>query len=199
MQAYVDVPSSFSNIYLVDLSPSLCEVARKRFDRLGWNNVTVVCQDARAFRLRDEGPSQEDDTAITRPWDDAYKSEPNARTAKADLITMSYSLSMIPGMDWLTFRGECISAEWRYTDFYSVVDSISTLLHPRGTIGVCDFYGNASIEVVEHHGMLTLKIVQSIVDCGSRNYTGGAFNRHVNWLGRVFWRGRQGIRTCSTA
>lgn len=22
----------------------------------------------------------------------------------------------------------------------------------------------------------------------SRNYTGGAFNRHVNWLGRVFWR-----------
>ena len=31
-------------------------------------------------------------------------------------------------------------------------------------------------------------IVQSIVDVSCRNYTGGAFNRHVNWLGRVFWR-----------
>ncbi|EEP76731.1 conserved hypothetical protein [Uncinocarpus reesii 1704] len=30
--------------------------------------------------------------------------------------------------------------------------------------------------------------VQSIVDVAARNYTGGAFNRHVNWLGRVFWR-----------
>lgn len=30
--------------------------------------------------------------------------------------------------------------------------------------------------------------MQSIVDLSARNYTGGAFNRHVNWLGRVFWR-----------
>ena len=30
--------------------------------------------------------------------------------------------------------------------------------------------------------------VQSIVDVSSRNYTGGVFNRHVNWLGRAFWR-----------
>lgn len=26
------------------------------------------------------------------------------------------------------------------------------------------------------------------MDVSCRNYTGGAFNRHVNWLGRVFWR-----------
>lgn len=32
------------------------------------------------------------------------------------------------------------------------------------------------------------EIVQSIVDVSSRNYIGGAFNRHVNWLGRMFWR-----------
>ena len=32
------------------------------------------------------------------------------------------------------------------------------------------------------------EIVQSIVDVSSRNYIGGAFNRHVNWLGRLFWR-----------
>lgn len=39
-----------------------------------------------------------------------------------------------------------------------------------------------------HGCQLTARIVQSIVDVSSRNYTGGAFNRHVNWLGRVFWR-----------
>ena len=32
------------------------------------------------------------------------------------------------------------------------------------------------------------EIVQSIVDVSARNYIGGAFNRHVNWLGRMFWR-----------
>lgn len=36
--------------------------------------------------------------------------------------------------------------------------------------------------------LLIQNIVQSIVDVSCRNYTGGAFNRHVNWLGRVFWR-----------
>ena len=30
--------------------------------------------------------------------------------------------------------------------------------------------------------------MQSVVDLAGRNYTGGAINRHVNWLGRVFWR-----------
>jgi len=68
MSEFAFVPEFFSAVYLVDLSPSLCEVARKRFARLGWANVKVVCQDARHFRLEDLG---------------------------ADLITMSYSLSMI--------------------------------------------------------------------------------------------------------
>ncbi len=53
MQSYLDVPEFFTHVYLVDLSPSLCEVARKRFDRLGWTNVTVVCQDARTFQLEE--------------------------------------------------------------------------------------------------------------------------------------------------
>lgn len=124
MGEYVNVDEFFAHVYLVDLSPSLCDVARKRIERLGWTNVTVICQDARAFRLQDQD---------------------------ADLATMSYSLSMIP-------------------DYYSVVDSISSFLSPAGIIGACDFY------------------VQSIVDISSRNYIGGAFNRHVNWLGRLFWR-----------
>lgn len=76
MNQFVPVESFFSHVYLVDLSPSLLEVARKRFERLGWKNVSVVCQDAREFRLPKAGDG------------DGY----------ADLVTMSYSLSMIPGM-----------------------------------------------------------------------------------------------------
>ncbi|KAK2741925.1 hypothetical protein FQN57_005484 [Myotisia sp. PD_48] len=105
MAAYLPVEKYFSHVYLVDLSPSLCEVARQRFARLGWKNVSVCCQDARSF----QSP-----TPV------------NEEVPKADLVTMSYSLSMIP--------------------------------------------------------------VQNIVDLTARNYTGGGFNRHVNWLGRVFWR-----------
>ncbi|CEL01400.1 hypothetical protein BJX68DRAFT_263098 [Aspergillus pseudodeflectus] len=134
MAAFVSVPEFFSHVYLVDLSPSLCEVARQRFERLGWKNVSVVCQDARSFRLPEDGI------------------EPGkTSSAGADVVTMSYSLSMIP-------------------DYYSVVDSLGQLVKPSGLLGVCDFY------------------VQSIVDVSSRNYIGGAFNRHVNWLGRAFWR-----------
>jgi len=124
MQEFVDISTFFESIYLVDLSPSLCEVARKRFARLGWSHVQIICQDARVFRLAGH---------------------------QADLITMSYSLSMIP-------------------DYYSVVDSIASLLDPAGIIGVIDFY------------------VQSVVETSGRNYTGGCLQRHVNWLGRSFWR-----------
>ena len=147
MQAYLDVPNFFSKIYLVDLSPSLCEVARKRFAGLGWK-VEVVCQDARNFRLEDHLEDCLD-----------HKAEASVKCSiidaddrkSADLITMSYSLSMIP-------------------DYYNVVDSISGLLAPLGLIGVVDFY------------------VQSIVETAGRNYIGGSFNRHVNWLSRVIWR-----------
>jgi len=99
MQAYVDVPSSFSNVYLVDLSPSLCDVARKRFIRLGWKNVTVVCKDARAFRLEDQAHHLQHERAITHLWDNAYDLNTGPVTGRADLITLSYSLSMIPGID----------------------------------------------------------------------------------------------------
>ena len=87
----------FDHVYLIDLSPSLCQVARDRVERLGWSNVTVLCQDARTVG--------------------SLHSQPRT----ADLITMSYSLSMIP-------------------DFYSVVDRVTHLLAPRGIVGICDFY-----------------------------------------------------------
>lgn len=125
MAKRVNVPQTFSKVYLVDFSPSLCEVASKRFARLGWTNVEVVCQDARLFSL-EEGK-------------------------KADMITMSYSLSMLP-------------------NFHLFVDAASSLLDPKGIIGVVDFY------------------VQSGIETSTRNYIGGSISRHVSWLGRTFWR-----------
>lgn len=100
MGEFVPVESFFSHVYVVDLSPSLCEVARQRFTRLGWKNVTVVCEDARKFRL----PGSEKGVVVKA----SSKSEgPLAGTPSgtADLVTMSYSLSMIPGM--IFFSGIC--------------------------------------------------------------------------------------------
>ena len=149
MQAYLDVPNFFAKVYLVDLSPSLLEVARKRFDRLGWN-VEIVCQDARTFRLENYEASNLQNLPINSHLR-SFTSESKSKDTGADLVTLSYSLSMIP-------------------DYYSVVDSIPSLLSAGGIIGVVDFY------------------VQSIVEISGRTYTGGSFNRHVTWLGRVFWR-----------
>ncbi|KAJ3046128.1 hypothetical protein HDV00_003878 [Rhizophlyctis rosea] len=64
---------NFDRVYLVDITPSLCEVARKRFQKLGWTNVKVLCMDASKFEI----PKEDGD---------------NLEIA---LITMSYSLSMM--------------------------------------------------------------------------------------------------------
>ena len=149
MQAYLDVPSFFLQVYLVDLSPSLCGIARKRFARLGWKNVEVVCQDARTFRLPCHHALEEGNQTASKT--SSYSGLEKTSGDHADLITLSYSLSMIP-------------------DYYSVVDSITTLLGKNGLLAVIDFY------------------VQSIVETAGRNYIGGSIQRHVNWLGRSFWR-----------
>lgn len=41
----------FEKVILVDLTPSLCQVARERFESKGWKNVVVLCQDASSFQL----------------------------------------------------------------------------------------------------------------------------------------------------
>ncbi|KAI1323792.1 hypothetical protein F5Y16DRAFT_331227 [Xylariaceae sp. FL0255] len=148
MGRFIDVSTFFHSVYLVDFSPSLCEVARKRFARLGWKNVKVICQDARKLRLEDHEPVVNGGRPRSPT---SYFSREGNRHAGADLVTMSYSLSMIP-------------------DYYSVVDSLVSLLGPSGIIGVVDFY------------------VQSQVDVSFRNYTGGIIDRHVNFWGRTFWR-----------
>ena len=94
MSKFVDVPEFFSSVYLVDFSPSLCAVARRRFARLGWDNVTVICEDARKFRLEDYENDALDDRTITHSKT-SYFNKRQSEHGGADLVTMSYSLSMI--------------------------------------------------------------------------------------------------------
>jgi len=112
MGKHLDVETFFRAIYLVDLSPSLLKIAEARFKKLGWSNVKLVCIDCRDFNLQKyEGPDEQ-----------------NSKAAKgADLITMSYSLTMIP-------------------EYYPVVDSIVSLLSVTGIIGVVDFYAQGRVE-----------------------------------------------------
>ena len=81
-------------VYIVDLSSGLLETARRRIQARGWTNVEAVEADATQF----EPP----------------------RTP-VDVVTFSYSLTMIP-------------------DWFLAVDRAWRLLRPGGTIGLVDFY-----------------------------------------------------------
>jgi S-adenosylmethionine-diacylgycerolhomoserine-N-methlytransferase len=81
-------------VYLVDLSPSLLAVAQKRIQQHGWTNVETVLADAGRFR-------------------------PPA--GEADVVTFSYSLTMIP-------------------DWFAAVENAAAMLKPGGLIGVVDFH-----------------------------------------------------------
>ena len=86
--------NDFSHAYLVDLSSSLLKVAEQRVAARGWTNVTPVHADATKF-LPDEG--------------------------QADVVTFSYSLTMIP-------------------DWFLAMDQALRMLKPGGLIGVVDFF-----------------------------------------------------------
>jgi len=81
-------------IYIVDLASSLLEVARERIKKNGWTNVVAVEADATTF-TPEEG--------------------------YADIVTFSYSLTMIP-------------------DWYAALDNARRILRPGGTIGLVDFF-----------------------------------------------------------
>jgi S-adenosylmethionine-diacylgycerolhomoserine-N-methlytransferase len=83
-----------SSVYLVDLSPSLLAVAQRRSKANRWSNVRIVQSDVTQFILP---------------------------AGSVDLVTFSYSLTMIP--DWFV----AIERAWE-------------ILRPGGTIGVVDFY-----------------------------------------------------------
>lgn len=139
MSEFLDVPNFFGRVYLVDLTPSLLKVARKRFDRLGWANVKVICQDAREFRLQD------------------HERESNLDSPAVGLITMSYSLSMIP-------------------DFFPVIDRLFKLLSPGGLIAVADFYVQNTDEIATRN--YTAGFYKRHLSYYSRNFWRAWFDRN---------------------
>lgn len=89
----LNLAKHFKAVYIVDLSPSLLAVAKERFAKLGIKNVHCILEDACTFQV---------------PHD------------SIDLITMSYSLSMIP-------------------TFHSTIDHLQSLLKKNGLICCVDF------------------------------------------------------------
>ena len=83
-----------SKIYVVDLSGSLLKVAADRFEQRGWTNVEAVEADATRY-CPPEG--------------------------FADVVTFSYSLTMIP-------------------NWFAAIENAYRMLRPGGYIGVVDFY-----------------------------------------------------------
>lgn len=81
-------------VSIVDLSPSLLAMAWRRIEDNGWSNVETVCADATTF-------------------------QPAGRLA--DVVTFSYSLTMIP--DWFT-----------------AIENAYAMLKPGGLVGVVDFF-----------------------------------------------------------
>ncbi|MDZ7615564.1 MAG: class I SAM-dependent methyltransferase [Patescibacteria group bacterium] len=99
-----------AKVYLVDLSPSLLKVARQRIESKGWRNVETV----------------EADATVWQPPD-----------APADLVTFSYSLTMIP--DWI-----------------GAMENGRAMLREGGCLGAVDFYVSRKYptEGMRRHGWL---------------------------------------------
>lgn len=68
----------FDAVYLVDLCEPLLQIARERFSKRGWTNVTVLCQDATELFLPE--------------WSNGVDPE-----GSVGFVTLSYSLSMVRG------------------------------------------------------------------------------------------------------
>ncbi len=98
-ERFGDRLSQFGNVRLVDLSESLIEVANRRIEARGWTNVQTLHADVTQLEPPELGLPDE----------------------SVDLVTFTYSLTMIP-------------------DWFSAIDQAVRILKPGGTIGVVDFY-----------------------------------------------------------
>lgn len=94
LEFFGDSLGRLGKVYLLDLSHSLLEVAKKRIERRGWTNVETIEADATTFR---------------------------PPTGPVDVVTFSYSLTMIP-------------------DWFAAVENALAILKPGGILGVVDFY-----------------------------------------------------------
>lgn len=104
---------NFERIFLVDLSPSLLAQAKARVAKHGWDNVEIVAGDATKFLL--------------------------PKSKQADLVTFSYSLTMIP-------------------NWFLAIRNAKDNLKVGGKIGVIDFTAqgksdpNQSLKVILGRG-----------------------------------------------
>ncbi|KAM6532159.1 hypothetical protein FSOLCH5_001589 [Fusarium solani] len=110
----------------IEAMAAFVDVARKRFERLGWKNVKVVCEDARKFRLEDYESGMTSKSIPPRSPALSYFDKPRPDFGGADLITMSYSLSMIG--DALTRAIERSAPEIRSKAFLTAVQNLSSNL-----------------------------------------------------------------------
>lgn len=78
MSTFLDVKKVFDTIYILDITPSLLAIAKRRYQKLGWTNVQIICADASSFRLSN------------------YAQQNNLSHTHADLVTMSHSLCLMP-------------------------------------------------------------------------------------------------------
>ncbi len=92
---YIGQPiTELSKVYVVDLAASLLEKVKQRSQKNGWNNVQAVTADATKWSVPE---------------------------GSADIVTFSYSLTMIP-------------------DWFAAIENAIRILRPGGKIGVIDFY-----------------------------------------------------------
>ena len=103
------------SLYLVDLCRPLLQVAEERIAREGWKNTSAVFADGTRF-VPSEG--------------------------LADVVTFSYSLTMIP-------------------DWFRAIEHAWSILKPGGVIGIVDFYVSRKHpeEGLKRHGWLTRNLV----------------------------------------
>ena len=85
---------ALNKVYVVDLATSLLRVAQQRAANRGWPNVETVHADATTFQPRE---------------------------GAVDVVTFSYSLTMIP-------------------DWFAAIENALAMLKPGAVVGVADFY-----------------------------------------------------------
>ncbi len=111
LEYFGDSIGQLSKVYVVDLATSLLAVCQKRAEAKGWTNVESTEADATLFT-----PAE----------------------GFADVVTFSYSLTMIP-------------------DWFAAIENAKRILKPGGVIAVVDFYVSRKFpaEDTKRHGWFT--------------------------------------------
>lgn len=165
MNEFFPIDENFAAVYLVDLSHSLCEVARARFAGKAWaRNVHVIEADASDFTIAEPA---------------------------ADLITFLYSLSMIPTFNSVIDHADQILK--RDSGIIACVDfGIQSKDTSLGRINTVGGLVNRNIPwLLRNFWRIWFEADKVFLDSARRNYleykfgTLKSFNSYNNTLGRI--------------